>query len=55
MCQVHLALEIDALIERHATIRASQLEIGADYLVICQVIKDDPKLFASRPKAHSHK
>ena len=24
--------------------RASQLETGADYLVICQVIEDDPKL-----------
>ena len=27
-----------------ARLRASQLETGADYLVICQVIKDDPKL-----------
>ena len=27
-----------------ARLRASQLETGADCLVICQVIKDDPKL-----------
>ena len=27
-----------------ARLRLSQLESGADYLVICQVIKDDPKL-----------
>ena len=57
MCQGHLALEIDALNERHAAIQGrsnkrsrnegappSQLESGADYLVICKFIKD-PKLF----------
>ena len=31
-----------------ARFRASQLETGADYAVICKVIKDDPKTLASR-------
>ena len=30
--------------KRKAPFRASQLESGADHLVICQVIKEDPKL-----------